>query len=106
MEQGTPNRKRNTVLKDLRERLRLKSKLEFKSQLILYMPDCIPTTIYVCSFTDALYSLLSNQQLMRQENISLLIEDSLLITPSFVRKKMKLSNPVTELHHGNWWLDT
>ena len=102
---STPVRKRQTVINDIKKHMNMKTSSEFKPHLIIWLPDNYPTTIYIRSFTDTLYSLLSNKKLMVQENISMPREDSPFLSADFLNREEK-SEYVTELHHGEWWINS
>eukprot|EP00536_Pseudo-nitzschia_multiseries_P018768 jgi/Psemu1/316284/fgenesh1_kg.3083_\ len=75
--------------------------MKFHPHILNWLPDNKPTQVYVRSFKDAIYSLLSNQQLMREENLSF---------PDYSTPLSPDNNPelnphslISELHHGLWW---
>eukprot|EP00536_Pseudo-nitzschia_multiseries_P008644 jgi/Psemu1/305843/fgenesh1_kg.222_\ len=72
--------------------------MKFHPHILNWLPDNKPTQVYVRSFKDAIYSLLSDQQLIREENIS--FPD--YSTPLSPDNNLEL-NPhsvISELHHG------
>eukprot|EP00536_Pseudo-nitzschia_multiseries_P015107 jgi/Psemu1/311732/fgenesh1_kg.821_\ len=75
--------------------------MKFHSHILNWLPDNKPTQVYVRSFKDAIYSLLSDQQLMIEENLSF---------PDYSTPLSPDNNPevnphsvISELHHGSWW---
>eukprot|EP00536_Pseudo-nitzschia_multiseries_P006346 jgi/Psemu1/15033/gm1.15033_g len=77
------------------------SDMKFHPHILNWLPDNKPTQVYVHSFKDAIYSLLSNKQLMREENLSF---------PDYATPISPDNNPelnshsvISELHHGSWW---
>jgi hypothetical protein len=43
---------------------------QFKPTIDSYLPDKRPTVVYVASFANAVYSLLSDPELMKEDNFS------------------------------------
>eukprot|EP00536_Pseudo-nitzschia_multiseries_P017302 jgi/Psemu1/314277/fgenesh1_kg.1475_\ len=75
--------------------------MKFHPHILNWLPDNKPTQVYVRSFKDAIYSLLSDQQLMIEENLSF---------PNYSTPLSPDNNPelnpnsvISELHHGSWW---
>eukprot|EP00536_Pseudo-nitzschia_multiseries_P009037 jgi/Psemu1/306252/fgenesh1_kg.244_\ len=75
--------------------------MKFHPHILNWLPDNKPTQVYVCSFKDAIYSLLSDHQLMIEEN---------LFFPDYSTPLSPDNNPelnphsvISELHHGSWW---
>eukprot|EP00536_Pseudo-nitzschia_multiseries_P016705 jgi/Psemu1/313478/fgenesh1_kg.1205_\ len=75
--------------------------MKFHPHILNWLPDNKPTQVYVRSFKDAIYSLLSDQQLMIEENLSF---------PNYSTPLSPNNNPelnphsvISELHHGSWW---
>eukprot|EP00536_Pseudo-nitzschia_multiseries_P006128 jgi/Psemu1/14525/gm1.14525_g len=86
---------RKAIFDNLQSNLGL-SDMKFYPHILNWLPDNKPTQVYVCSFKDAIYSLLSDQQLMREENLSF---------PGY-STTLSPDNPhslISELHHGSWW---
>eukprot|EP00536_Pseudo-nitzschia_multiseries_P008767 jgi/Psemu1/21377/gm1.21377_g len=93
-------RSRKTIFDNLQSNLGL-SDMKFHPHILNWLPDNKPTQVYVCSFKDAIYSLLSDQQLMIEENLSF---------PNYSTPLSPDNNPelnphsvISELHHGSWW---
>jgi hypothetical protein len=61
-------RPRSKVLTELEDRFDFQSS-RFQPTVISYIPDERPTVIYVSSFTDAVYSLLSNPEVIKEHNL-------------------------------------
>ena len=75
---------------------------KFYPTIINWLPDNKPTQIYVRPFINALFSLLSNKQITREEN--LLFPD---YKDPFSWKQNQLmtgNSVISELPHGSWWL--
>ena len=95
-------RSRDTIMKDLHQcagNTMIGDK--FYPTIINWLPDNKPTQIYVRSFLNALFSLLSNKELTREENLSF---------PDYKDPFSWKQNPsltgdsvISELHHGSWW---
>eukprot|EP00536_Pseudo-nitzschia_multiseries_P013998 jgi/Psemu1/310486/fgenesh1_kg.643_\ len=75
--------------------------MKFHPHILNWLPDNKPTQVYVRSFKDVIYSLLSDQQLMIEENLSF---------PNYSTPLSPDNNPelnphsvISELHHGSWW---
>jgi hypothetical protein len=62
-------RQRDLVLLELEDQFDMLSS-RFKPMLVSYLPDERPTVVYVSSFADAVYSLLSDPELMDEDNLS------------------------------------
>ena len=73
----------------------------YKPKVVEWLPDKRPTTIYVKNAIDAIYSLLSNMQLMREENLSL--PDKRNPTSPINYPPLNKDSPIQELHYGKWW---
>ena len=89
-------------MRDLGKRLKMNSFEEtYLPKIVEWLPDKRPTTIYVKNAIDAIFSLLSNKKIMREENLSFPNKDdptSLINNPP-----IDLDTLITELHHGKWW---
>ena len=104
-----PIRPRSTVLSELEQRVDMESS-GFKATLVSYLPDERPTVVFVASFADAVYSLLSDPELMKPENLSfphphnpfLPEPPKVPLLPGARTRKGDLS----ELHHGTWYKAT
>ena len=97
-----PNcRTRDTVLKDVRDHLKIPHKLDFDKKLLKWLPSNMAVEVCVRSFKSALFSLLTKPQLIVEENISL---------PHSTNPYSYENHPpvdiISELHHGNWWKRT
>ncbi len=100
-------RPRAKVLSELEDRFDMQSS-RFTPTIVSYLPDERPTVVYVASFADAVYSLLSDPELMNEQNLSFPDpHDPFLFAEAphpdgRTRRKPDLS----ELHHGSWHNDT
>ena len=97
-------RPRASVISELEERFDMVSS-RFLPTLVSYLPDERPTVVYVASFSAAVYSLLSDPELMKEENLSFphpsnpYLSHPLTNLPGGARtRKVDMS----ELHHGSW----
>ena len=97
-------RGRETVMNDLFQNLNISDKEPFKPKVTTWLPDNTPYNIYVCSFQNAIYSLLSNKILMSQENLSFPNKNTPL--SPYHNDRLSMDSEITELHHGKWWTDT
>eukprot|EP00536_Pseudo-nitzschia_multiseries_P017004 jgi/Psemu1/313885/fgenesh1_kg.1334_\ len=75
--------------------------MKFHPHILNWLPDNKPTQVYVCSFKDAIYSLLSDQQLMIEENL-LFPDYSTPLSPGN-NPELNPHSVISELHHGSWW---
>ena len=92
-------RSRHTILKNVTEFLpELKCTIE--SAHINWLPHNHLVEIQVRRFHDALFSLLTNPMLVKQENFSFPDPTSPFIPNNPLRNP---ESPMTELHHGTWW---
>jgi hypothetical protein len=98
-----PCRTRVRVLSELEERYDMQSS-RFTPTIVSYLPDERPTVVYVASFADAVYSLLSDPELMKEDNLS--FPDShnpfLLDTPTDPNGPTRRKPDLSQLHHGTW----
>lgn len=97
-------RKRKTVMKQIRSQLCLSSKMEFVPHVITWLPDELPTDVYIRPFKDALYSLLSNPNIMTENNLSFPSSDTPLSPDNY--PALSDDSEISELHHGKWWSET
>ena len=67
-------------------------------------------TIHVHSFTNCIYSLLSNEELMIEENISMPYNHTPFIDidncNEMNQQQQKTASNISELHHGMWWINS
>jgi hypothetical protein len=100
-------RPRAKVLSELEDRFDMQSS-RFTPTIVSYLPDERPTVACVASFADAVCSLLSDPELMNEQNLSFPDpHDPFLFAEAphpdgRTRRKPDLS----ELHHGSWHNDT
>ena len=95
---ATP-RSRDVIFDQIRTRLNL-SEDNFKPEIINWLPDNIPTQIFVRPFMNALNALLSNTSLVKEANF-LFPDASTPLSP--VNLVDDEHTDITELHHGKWW---
>eukprot|EP00980_Cylindrotheca_fusiformis_P015203 scaffold4218_cov141-Cylindrotheca_fusiformis.AAC.2 len=100
--QGKPTTYREIVSR-LHRQLGLESRNEFQPQLINWLPDEKPITIYVRPFLACVFELLENPLNVGPggQNISLPHP-----TDPYKSKPDVEPDRVSELHHGKWWSDT
>eukprot|EP00536_Pseudo-nitzschia_multiseries_P011769 jgi/Psemu1/29889/gm1.29889_g len=77
------------------------SDMKFHPDILNWLPDNKPTQVYVHSFKDAIYSLLSDQQLIIEENLSF-PDYSTPLSPDN-NPELNPHSVMSELHHGLWW---
>jgi hypothetical protein len=97
-------RPRKAVLSELEDRFDMQSS-RFKPTIVSYLPDERPTVVYIASFADAVYSLLSNPELMKEENLSFPAADHPFLRkpPAHPANRRSPRQPdLSELHHGTW----
>ena len=95
-----PVQKLDTVLSKLRKEVSVPNGYkQFVPRLIKWLPDNKITQVYVQSFTDALYSLLSKKSLMIEENLSFPV----ITTPLSGVQNPAINDDsiISELHHGD-----
>ena len=97
-----PARSRTTALKEILEYIP-PIHYSFQPHAIEWLPDCKAVQVHVRSFQQALFSLLTNPSLVKEENFSFPLENSPFITEDF---QIDPNVPITELHHGVWWTDS
>ena len=75
----------------------------FEHECIPWLPGGVKQITFR-SFENAIRSLLTNTELCKQENLSFPNTDS----PLLVERKPEITpdTPITELHHGSWWIET
>jgi hypothetical protein len=102
-----PIRPRARVLSELEQRFDMQSS-RFTPTIVSYLPDERPTVVYIASFADAVYSLLSDPELMKEENLS--FPDAhhpfFLEPPADPNRRAPRKPDLSELHHGTWHKDT
>ena len=93
-------RTRSHVIQELEDRYDMTSS-RFKPTVISYLPDERPTVVYISSFADAVYSLLSDPELTTEDNLS--FPDPELPFPRVPNDRRLRTSVVSELHHGAWY---
>ena len=103
-EEGGSPRSRGTILDQVCQNLHIRNMNTFKPKLVPWLPDNNAREIYICEFQDALVSLLSCEDLMKEENLSFPNSNN----PTSPEHYPELTDDVEirELHHGSWWCDT
>ena len=96
-------RRRETIFEDIHNRLQLPLTDKFEPQLIDWLPDLKPATVYHRPFMNALQSLLSNHSIMKEENLSFPDKNSPFSSVDISGNGTPL---IEELHHGEWWSRT
>ena len=97
-------RKRETVLKDLRLFLQMPDD-DFQPQTIRWLPSNRPTEVYIRSFKTALFSLLTNTDIVKEGNFSFPDPNSPFISAKFPSEPNG-ETEIRELHHGKWWVQS
>ena len=72
----------------------------FHAHGLNWLPDNKLVQVYVRSFRQALFSLLTNPCLVKEDNFSFPLTDTPFLPADF---KLDEKVPITELHHGRWW---
>lgn len=93
------SRSRQTVVEDL-ENFIPRYHYSFKPYGINWLPDNKLVQVQVRSFRQALFSLLTNPMLVKENNFSFPMRDTPFLPADF---KLDNDTPITELHHGKWW---
>ena len=96
------SRGRATALKDILEYIP-PVHYSFEKHAIEWLPDGKAVQVHVRSFQQALFSLLTNPSLVKEDNFSFPLENTPFITQDF---QIDPNVPITELHHGVWWTDS
>ena len=94
-------RTRDTVLNEVRKHARVTEKDQFDRKILKWLPSEKAVEVLIRPFKKALFSLLTNKELVVQKNLSL--PDS--------RNPYSYDNHppvdiISELHHGTWWSRT
>jgi len=76
----------------------------FETTTINWLPDNTPIQIHLRPFQKALFSLLNNPLISREENFSF-PHSSNPLTPNHF-PEINDDTEISELHHGSWWSDT
>ena len=100
--QRTSARSRETMLNEIPKHIP-KINCNFKPTHINWLPDNKFVEICIQNFQDALFSLLTNPMLVKEENASFLNPCSPFISHNLLRNP---ESPMTELHHGTWWTES
>ena len=97
-------RSRTAILDQICQNLRIQHMNTFRPRIVPWLPDNNPREIYICEFQDALFSLLSCGDLMKEENLSL--PNSKKPTSPEHDPMLTDDTEIQELHHGSWWCKT
>ena len=102
---NTTIRKRSTVINEVSSRLAVKSFTKIYQPLVVnWLPDNRPTPLFVKSAVDAIFTLLSNSDILREENLSFPNKTNPTIPKQYPTRSN--DSPISELHHGKWWLES
>jgi hypothetical protein len=93
------SRERKTVIKHICRYIP-RVDYSFKAHAINWLPDGNLVQVYVRSFRQALFSLLTNPDLVKEEHISFPLDNTPFLPNNFQLDK---DASITELHHGKWW---
>ena len=93
------SRGREAAIKHLREYIPCVH-YTFKAHAINWLPDGKLVQVYVRSFRQALFSLLTNPVLVKEEHFSFPLKNTPFLPDGF---KLNKDEPISELHHGKWW---
>ena len=89
------------MLKDVRKHANVPNKDDFDKKILRWLPSNTGVEVCIRSFKTALFSFLTNTQLIVEENISL---------PHSSNPYSYENHPpvdiISELHHGDWWSRT
>ena len=96
-------RNREPVIQELEDRFDTRSS-RFHPTKVSYLPDERPTLVYVSSFADAVYSLLTDTELTTEENLAFPDPESPF--PCLPTDPLLRTTDVSELHHGAWYKNT
>eukprot|EP00537_Pseudo-nitzschia_pungens_P007979 CAMPEP_0172379242 /NCGR_PEP_ID=MMETSP1060-20121228/69828_1 /TAXON_ID=37318 /ORGANISM="Pseudo-nitzschia pungens, Strain cf. cingulata" /LENGTH=405 /DNA_ID=CAMNT_0013106979 /DNA_START=256 /DNA_END=1470 /DNA_ORIENTATION=+ len=99
----TPIRTRESIFKEIKTNLAVHDS-KFHPKITNWLPDNKPTQIFVRSFYDALYSLLTNRELMTDQNLSFPDCNTPLSPQNF--PELTEATIISELHHGTWWTES
>ena len=75
---------------------------KFKPTILKWLPDELEVTLYICSFKDCVFSLLSNKKKSVEGNFSFPHPENPYLTES----PSSNNDNISELHHGIWWTET
>ena len=92
-------RERETAIKDICRYIP-RVDYSFKAHAINWLPDGNLVQVYVRSFRQALFSLLTNPVLVKEEHFSFPLNNTPFLPDDF---KLDKDAPMKELHHGKWW---
>ena len=101
-----PVRQRETIFKDIRTNMGIPEQNEFAPHLLNWLPADIPrpVQVHIRPFTYALYSLLSNKNIMTENNLS--FPDSRTPLSPYNFPELSQDSDITQLHHGDWWRES
>ena len=95
-------RKRERILKDATQKLGMAEiNFHFKQEMINWLPDNTPQLVSIRPFPEALFTLLTNNELMKEENLSFPHRTDPTSPDNF--PPLDQNTEITELHHGAWW---
>ena len=96
-------RKRATVLKETQKCIGIPVNA-FKTVTVNWRPSNKPVQLYIRSFRHTLNSLLTNSNLVKEQNFSFPHPSVPYIGKNF--PKPAADTEISELHHGSWWVDS
>eukprot|EP00536_Pseudo-nitzschia_multiseries_P015768 jgi/Psemu1/43789/gm1.43789_g len=94
---------RDAISKGIQTKLRM-TEPKFYPKIVNWLLDNKPAQIYVRPFTEALYSLLLNAEIMVEENLSF----PSIFTPLSLDNNPPMTENtfISELCHGKWWSES
>ena len=96
-------RERATALKETRKCVRM-PETKFKTVVINWLPSHKPVQLFIRTFRDSLNSLLTNTNLVKENNFSFPHPSVPYIGKNFSQASGETL--ISELHHGTWWIDS
>ena len=93
-------RSRDKILSDIRTCLDLPN-TDFQTHILEWLPDKKATQVFVRPFMMALNSLLTNPEIITEDNLSFPSPDSPFLPSNF---SIDDNVEISELHHGDWWI--
>jgi hypothetical protein len=98
-----------TMMSELEDRFDMMSS-RFKPTIVTYLPDQRPTLVYmvyIASFADAVYSLLSYPKLTKQDNLAFPDPKVPFVSePIIGQLRPPPTTDMNELHYGTWYKAT
>ena len=85
----------------MRKHAKVPNQYDFDKKILRWLPSNTGVEVCIRSFKNALFSLLTNKQLIIQDNISLPHSHN-----PYSYENLPPVEVISELHHGNWWSRT